>query len=118
MTARKPHDQTADVRLYTLFEEVEEAPTMAALDAGTWNGFSVPRATAQAVIDYWSVCQSVDKDGEWATPFVTAEGLLRIPSANDADNRSEDYVYSPVAYTSEGVALFDVDGLVWSEVTA
>lgn len=104
-------DQSPMVEV-TLFEEQEGAPTMAAELAGYWNGWAVPRATAQTVIDYWSACRANDPNGEWhAAPFIDGEGALRIPSANDWEDRSEDYVYVP-----NGDETFDIDGLVWSVV--
>lgn len=97
----------------TLFEEQEGAPTMAAEHAGWWNGFAVPRVTAQTVIDYWAACRAHDPNGEWSVPpFVDDAGHLRIPSANDPGDREEDYVYRP---NDDGT--FDVDGLVWSVVS-
>lgn len=96
---------------FSLFED-ENAPTMAAELAGWWNGFAVPRATAQTVIDYWNACRANDPNGEWhALPIVDARGHLRIPSQNDPEDRNEDYICVPNA---DGT--FDVDGLVWSVV--
>jgi hypothetical protein len=88
-------------RTFTLWDDNahDSAVTMTAKLGGYWNGFPVPVATAQDVVDYWAACRQADPNGEWyAAPFVDDDGNLRIPSYTDPDDRDEDYVYAPESH--------------------
>lgn len=117
------HLDLTQTAYFTTDDGADNAPTLQAFGShGTWNGFSVPLATADQVRDFIARSAANDRNGDWSSLTVEEwrDGHHEYVSVNRVIGEDVDTAdtWEASGHTDDGDAVYALDGWCWVEVPA